>query len=77
VARNRVEGGVITDLERWMNFPAYRCDPCRTKFFSLRPFRPDLPEATEANEAESPHGDARAESQESQKEAPKVGKRTV
>ena len=68
---------MITDLERWLNFPAYRCDPCRTKFFSLRPFRPDLPQTPEADETESPQSAPRTELPESQKEARKVDKRTV
>lgn len=38
IARDRVGRGVGAQIERFLGFPAYRCDPCREKFFSLRPY---------------------------------------
>jgi hypothetical protein len=43
VARDRVQEGALVFVQRSLRFPAYRCDPCRQKFFSLRPFRRILP----------------------------------
>jgi hypothetical protein len=43
IARARVEKGTLIFLKRLVGFPAYRCDPCREKFFSLLPFRRILP----------------------------------
>ncbi len=40
VSRDRVVGDVFAPLQRALHFPAYRCDPCRLRFFSLRFFRP-------------------------------------
>jgi uncharacterized protein with PIN domain len=48
ISRERVEDGTMIMLKRWLGFPAYRCDPCRHRFFSVRKFRrirPSLPEA--------------------------------
>jgi hypothetical protein len=39
VSRQRVERGNLLFLKRFLGFPAYRCDPCRQKFFSFLPFR--------------------------------------
>jgi uncharacterized protein with PIN domain len=39
VARERVEQGTFVTLKRFLGFPAYRCDPCRQKFFSLLRYR--------------------------------------
>jgi hypothetical protein len=43
VARERVEQGTLTAVKRLLGFPAYRCDPCRQKFFSVLPFRRIVP----------------------------------
>jgi Zn ribbon nucleic-acid-binding protein len=43
IARDRVESGTLVFLKRMLVFPAYRCDPCREKFFSVLPFRRILP----------------------------------
>jgi len=43
ISRDRVEGGALNALERFLGFPAYRCDPCRQKFFSLLPYRRIVP----------------------------------
>ncbi len=40
VSRDRVVGGVWASLQRMLRMPAYRCDACRTRFFSLRRFAP-------------------------------------
>lgn len=40
VSRDRVVGGGWMRLQRLLRFPAYRCDACRTRFFSLRRFKP-------------------------------------
>ncbi len=37
IDRKYVTDGVLVWLRRWLQFPAYRCDPCRHRFFSLRP----------------------------------------
>jgi hypothetical protein len=39
ISRERVEQGTFMVLKRWIGIPAYRCDPCRTRFFSVLPFR--------------------------------------
>ena len=39
IARDRVEQGTLVFLKRFLGFPAYRCDPCRQRFFSILPFR--------------------------------------
>jgi hypothetical protein len=41
--RNRVERGTLLPLKRVLRFPAYRCDPCRQRFFSVLPLRRILP----------------------------------
>jgi hypothetical protein len=43
VARERVNDGGMVFLKRFLGFPAYRCDPCRQRFFSIRPYRRILP----------------------------------
>jgi transposase-like protein len=43
ISRERVGQGLILFLQRSLGFPAYRCDPCRQKFFSLLPHRRILP----------------------------------
>lgn len=35
IAPERVSWGTLVSLKRWLGFPAYRCDPCRLKFFSV------------------------------------------
>lgn len=39
IAGDRVEQGTWVSLKRFLGFPAYRCEPCRKKFFSVLPFR--------------------------------------
>lgn len=39
IAIQRVDTGTLIALKRWLDFPAYRCNPCRLKFFSVLPFR--------------------------------------
>lgn len=43
ISRERVEAGTLITVKRWLGFPAYRCDPCRHRFFSIRRFRRILP----------------------------------
>jgi len=43
IARDRVQEGTLLFLKRFIGFPAYRCDPCRERFFSVLPFRRILP----------------------------------
>jgi hypothetical protein len=43
ISRDRVEDGTLITLKRWFGFPAYRCDPCRQRFFSVRRFRRIVP----------------------------------
>jgi predicted RNA-binding Zn-ribbon protein involved in translation (DUF1610 family) len=37
--RNRVEHGTMLLVKRFFGVPAYRCDPCRLRFFSTLPPR--------------------------------------
>jgi hypothetical protein len=39
VSRDRVVEDPLAFLKRLLHIPAYRCDPCRLRFFSLRSFR--------------------------------------
>jgi NAD-dependent SIR2 family protein deacetylase len=39
ISRERVDRGSLLSLKRRLHFPAYRCDPCRERFFSVRLFR--------------------------------------
>ncbi len=39
VSRDRVVEDFFAPLKRVMRIPAYRCDPCRLRFFSIRAFR--------------------------------------
>jgi hypothetical protein len=43
IARDRVEHGALVSVKRFLGFPAYRCDPCRQRFFSVLPSRRILP----------------------------------
>ena len=43
IGRDRVGFGASVFVQRFFGFPAYRCDPCRQRFFSLRQFRRILP----------------------------------
>ena len=43
VSADRVPPGILSFVKRRLGFPAYRCDPCRVKFFSIRPHRRILP----------------------------------
>lgn len=45
ISRERVEQGTFLTIKRWLGFPAYRCDPCRQRFFSSLPSRRILPSA--------------------------------
>ena len=39
VSRDRVVEGRLVALRRVFRFPAYRCEDCRSRFFSIRRFR--------------------------------------
>lgn len=41
-------------LGRLLGLPGYRCDPCRFRFFSLRPFRPIQPRAAPPERTSQP-----------------------
>lgn len=41
--RNRVEQARLLWLKRFLGFPAFRCDPCRLRFFSVLPPRRIVP----------------------------------
>lgn len=43
ISRERVEQGTLLALKRWLAIPAYRCVPCRERFFSVLPFRRIVP----------------------------------
>ncbi|HUJ39167.1 MAG TPA: hypothetical protein VLW54_01365 [Candidatus Acidoferrales bacterium] len=42
IASDRVEEGRLLPLKRILGLPAYRCDPCRTKFYAMRPADPSM-----------------------------------
>ena len=42
IGRNYVKGWFAWPL-RMMRASAYRCEPCRNRFFSIRPYRPPRP----------------------------------
>jgi len=48
ISRERVEDGIGITLKRWLGFPAYRCDPCRHRFFSVLQFRRIVPSFAES-----------------------------
>ena len=50
ITGERVDPGVFNFLKRACGFPAYRCDPCREKFFSMRPYRKIVPSNVEVRE---------------------------
>jgi hypothetical protein len=50
ISRDRVEKGALLFLKRMLVLPAYRCDPCREKFFSVLPFRRIVPSMLPAPE---------------------------
>lgn len=43
IPRNRVDRDGLAFLKRLLHIPAYRCDPCRERFYSIRQFRRILP----------------------------------
>lgn len=43
LGRERVFGGWWNGIQRILRVPAYRCEACRNRFFSLRLFRPVQP----------------------------------
>jgi predicted RNA-binding Zn-ribbon protein involved in translation (DUF1610 family) len=47
ISRDRVDEGSFALLQRFLGFHAYRCDPCRTKFFSLRTLHRIVPSPSE------------------------------
>ena len=54
VSRDRVDKVFLAGLQRMMRVPAYRCDNCRQKFFSLRSYLPANPVASVANHQAKP-----------------------
>jgi hypothetical protein len=48
ISRERVETGTMIAMKRWFGFPAYRCDPCRHRFFSIRRYRRIVPALLES-----------------------------
>jgi hypothetical protein len=43
VSRDRVTYGLKLFVTRVLHVPAYRCEPCRLKFFTMRPTIKSLP----------------------------------
>jgi len=43
ISGDKVDKGYLLILKRWLSFPAYRCEPCRRRFFSVRAFRRIVP----------------------------------
>ena len=56
IQRDRVDQGVLPAVKRFLGFPAYRCDPCRRKFFSLLPYRRIVPSMLPAASRKSSGG---------------------
>lgn len=54
IARDRVEEGSLNVLKRLLLFPAYRCPPCRERFFSLLLYRRIVPLADPRPAKETP-----------------------
>ncbi|HTZ75365.1 MAG TPA: hypothetical protein VMB47_15695 [Candidatus Aquilonibacter sp.] len=46
ISRERVEDGALVGLWRRLGLHAYRCDPCRVRFFAVRRHRRILPSMT-------------------------------
>lgn len=59
ISGDRVERGNLIALKRWLSFPAYRCDPCRQRFFSVLPFRRILPSTAPTKLREAASGSRR------------------
>jgi transposase-like protein len=55
IARERVGPGLLFAVQRFLGFPAYRCDPCRQKFFSLLPYRRIIPSMISSAERKIAH----------------------
>ncbi len=49
ISREYVTEGSLIWLRRLLQFPAYRCDPCRHRFFSVRPYHRILPVHSESS----------------------------
>jgi len=43
ISSQRVDRGPVRAVQRFLGVPAYRCDPCRRRFFSMLPLRRILP----------------------------------
>jgi uncharacterized protein with PIN domain len=54
ISRERVDTGFLVFARRLLHFPAYRCDPCRQRFLSLRPFRKIVPSMVPAPQHKEP-----------------------
>jgi hypothetical protein len=46
ISSDRVGEGTLVFLKRLLGFPAYRCAPCRERFFSSLPYRRIVPSMT-------------------------------
>jgi hypothetical protein len=43
ISGRHITHGFLHRAKRMLGFAAYRCDPCRQRFFSIRPYREILP----------------------------------
>gem|GEM_PF-703548 len=43
ISSRHITQGPLHRVKRFLGFSAYRCDPCRQRFFSIRPYRQILP----------------------------------
>jgi hypothetical protein len=48
ISRRLVARGILAWLMASLGLPAYRCDPCRQRFFSVLPFRRIVPSMVSA-----------------------------
>src|ERR1700722_2984157 len=48
IFRERVDNGTLISAKRWLQFSAYRCDPCRERFFSVLRLRRIVPSTVPA-----------------------------
>jgi hypothetical protein len=53
IAARHVTEGSLHIVKRFLGFSAYRCDPCRTRFFSVRQYREILPLGSAARKRRS------------------------
>jgi len=54
IAHDRVDRGTLLFVKRFLGFPAYRCEPCRERFYSVRRPRRIVPSVFPPEQSQSP-----------------------